>query len=116
MKKPDIKAFGKKAINTSQDAFHIEVFFPSGNMQAEFYGELSCKKKHPDLIHYEDGHIQGTFHFVSASKADLFLACSYFSEIGEEYYCFYTGDLDKPEFVIWTPNTKHFNKRKKEVE
>ena len=113
MKKPNLKAFAEKAIHTSCDAFYCEIFFDGEHN--EFYGELSCKKKHPELISYEDGHIQGTFHFVNYSAGDLYLACSYFAEIGEEYYCFFTAERENPEWVIWTPNSEHYNERSKET-
>ena len=138
MKKPDIKIFGEHTIHTRCDAFFREDFFGDlewakevckgrkvDGMYREFYPDFSCKKDHPKLIEYPpisktDNliRIQGTFNFVDDSMGELYLACSYFAEIGEEYYTFFSCDWDnheRSEWVIWTPNTKHFNKRKKEV-
>ena len=88
-----------------------------------FYGELSCKKKYPKLISYEDGHIQGRFNFVGGSIGDLYLLCSHYAEIGEEYYVFWShsihtsekfGEKDFFDWVVWTPNSEHTNDLKKE--
>ena len=117
MKKPDIKAFAEKTIHQSCDAF-VRGDSLEDKFSFPFYGELSCKKKYPKLISYEDGHIQGRFNFVGGSIGDLYLLCSHYAEIGEEYYTFFSADWDnhdeRCEWVIWTPNTKHFNDRKKE--
>ena len=111
MKKPDIKIFGEHTIHTRCDAFFREDFFGDlewakgvckgrkvpcessfdsrGHYYREFYPDYSCKKDHPKLIEYPPIsktdkliRIQGTFNFVVDSMAELYLACSYFSEIG----------------------------------
>ena len=146
MKKPDIKIFGEHTIHTRCDAFFREDFFGElkwakevckgrkvpcessfdsrGHYYREFYPDYSCKKDHPKLIEYgrpkgdKLPFIQGIFNYLDDSMGELYLACSYFAEIGEEYYTFFSCDWDnheRSEWVIWTPNTKHFNKRKKEV-
>ncbi len=137
MRKPDIKIFGEHTIHTRCDAFYREDFFGDlkwakgvckgrkvNGMYREFYPDYSCKKDHPKLIEYgrpkgdNFPYIQGIFNFLNDSMGELYLACSYFAEIGEEYYTFFSCDWDnheRSEWVIWTPNTKHFNKRKKEV-
>ena len=123
MKKPNLKVFAEKTINSSCDAFVREDFFPIGGMHPEFYEELSCKKKYPKLISYEDGHIQGRFDFVGESVGDLYLLCSHYAEIGEEYYVFWShsihtsekfGEKDFFDWVVWTPNSEHYNDLKKE--
>jgi hypothetical protein len=119
MKKPDLKAFAKRAIDQSCDAYYYDVFFGSGGMCPEFYGELSCKKKHPKLIDYEDGHIQGRFNFLKdadygGSIGDLYLLCSHYAEIGEEYYVFWWGNSKEQRWVVWIPNSEHYNDLKKE--
>jgi len=141
MKKPDIKTFGEHTIHTRCDAFFRGDFFGDlkwakevckgtyaqkvNGVYREFYPDYSCKKYHPKLIEYESPkednlpYIQGIFNYLDDSMGDLYLACCYFAEIGEEYYTFFSADWDnhdgRCEWVIWTPNTKHFNKRKKEV-
>ena len=134
MKKPDIKIFGEHTIHTRCDAFFREDFFGDlkwakevckgrkvNGMYREFYPDYSCKKDHPKLIEYETPKednlpfIQGIFNYLDDSMGDLYLACTYFAEINEEYYTFFSADLDshdgRCEWVIWTPNTKHFNER-----
>ena len=139
IKKPNIKAFGKGAIHSRCDAFKDDAFvIPHCWEDAtkengirvqweggqEFYPHYSCKHELPEIIEYEGGYMQGTYNFVNDSKAELFLACSYFAEMGWEYYVFFShsihksekyGEQDHYDWCIWTPNTKHFNKRKKEV-
>ena len=152
MKKPDIKIFGEHTIHTRCDAFFREDFFGDlewakgvckgrkvpcessfdsrGHYYREFYPDYSCKKDHPKLIEYgrpkgdKLPYIQGIFNYLDDSMGELYLACSYFAEIGEEYYVFFShsihksekyGEQDHYDWCIWTPNTKHFNKRKKEV-
>ena len=121
MKKPNLKAFAEKAIHTSCDAFYCEIFFDGEHN--EFYGELSCKKKIPKLISYEDGHIQGRFNYLGEPLGDLYLLCSHYAEIGEEYYVFWShsihssekfGEKDFFDWVVWTPNSEHYNDIKKE--
>ena len=135
MKKPKLKDFGKGAIHTRCDAFMDDEFIKphiwedktkKGDTRIEweagqeFYPEYSCKPELPKIIEYEGGYYQGSYNFVDDSKAELFLACSYFAEIGEEYYVFYChsvhttekyGEQDHFEWIIWTPNIKHMNKR-----
>ena len=123
MKKPNLKAFAEKAIESSPDAFYCEDFFEWENR--EFQPTLSCKKEHPKVVrHGNDRTIQGVYHFVSESVGDLYLVCSYFAEIGEEYYVFWSHSIHKSEkfgeqdhfnWVVWTPNMKHqFNHDKEE--
>jgi len=142
MKKPDIKIFGEHTIHTRCDAFFREDFFGDlkwakevckgrqvpcessfdsrGHYYREFYPDYSCKKDHPKLIEYDHEHIQGIFNYLDDSMGDLYLACTYFAEINEEYYTFFSADWDNHEggceWVIWTPNTEHFNDRKIEEE
>ena len=136
---------GRKAIHGSCDAFMddefikphawldkskkagIRVEWKPGN---DFFPHLSCKAELPEIIEYEGGYYQGVYHFVAANtmKKDsraLSAACSWFKEIGEEYYVFWChsiheshkyGEQDQYDWVIWTPNFKHYNKRKVEKE
>ena len=100
---------------------YCEIFFDGEHN--EFYGELSCKKKIPKLINYEDGHIQGRFNYLGEPLGDLYLLCSHYAEIGEEYYVFWShsihtsekfGEKDFFDWVVWTPNSEHYNDIKKE--
>ena len=131
MKKPDIKTFGEGAIHTRCDAFMDDSFIVPHIFEdktvwkagQEFSPDYSCSPELPEVIAYEGEHMQGTFNFVSDSKAELYLACSYFREIGQRYFVFFShtvhttekyGEQDHFDWCIWTPNTKHLNKRKKE--
>jgi len=136
MKKPNLKAFAKKAIHTRCDAFMDDEFIV-GNLSdnktvweagQEFYPEYSCSPELPEVIPYEGNYMQGIYNCVTANSAKkgskaLLSTCSYFAEIGEEYYVFWChtihktekyGEQDHFDWCIWTPNTKHYNDRKKE--
>ena len=116
------KAFADQAIHTSCDAFFREDFFGyrKGEAGQEYYPELSCGKKLPkwqDLKDFgsNDGieTIQGRFNYLTNSASDLWLVCSHFADIGEEYYVFFQADWDgntDQEWVVWTPNSEHYNK------
>jgi hypothetical protein len=115
------KAFADKAIHSSCDAFWREDFFDYspgkyGYAGGEYYPELSWNMEPiPEPIIEEEDHmrVQGTFHFVGDSVADLHLVCSHFADIGEDYYVFFQADWDgntDSEWVVWTPNAEHYNK------
>ena len=130
MKKPNLKAFAEKAIHTSCDAFYCEIFFGElfapEDKHREFYPDISCKKKHPAPFFVDrdvDGSIQGRFNYLGESVGDLYLLCSHYAEIGEEYYVFWShsihtsekfGEKDFFDWVVWTPNSEHYNDLKKE--
>ena len=117
------KAFADQAIHSSCDAFFREDFFSyiagdNGYAGGEYYPELSCKAKLPtpgnmSTTYEGEMWVQGTFHFLTDSAADLHLVCSHFADIGEDYYVFFQADWDgntEQEWVVWTPNTEHYNK------
>ena len=116
------RAFADKAIHSSCDAFWREDFFDYspgkyGYAGGEYYPELSWNMEPiPEPIpieEEEDMRVQGTFHFVGDSAADLHLVCSHFADIGEDYYVFFQADWDgntDSEWVVWTPNAEHYNK------
>jgi hypothetical protein len=112
------RAFADTAIHTSCDAFFREDFFAYSEGEAghEYYPKLSCGKKLPKWQELEDfgstdgiEKIKGTFHFLTDSAADLHLVCSHFADIGEDYYVFFNVS-ETSGWVIWTPNTEHYNK------
>jgi hypothetical protein len=112
------KAFADQAIHTSCDAFFREDFFAyrKGEAGQEYYPELSCGKDLPICSFSDDEDdltIQGVFHHLTNSASDLWLVCSHFADIGEEYYVFFQADWDgntDQEWVVWTPNSEHYNK------
>ena len=112
------KAFADQAIHTSCDAFFREDFFAysEGEAGQEYYPELSCGKKLPkwqDLKDFgsNDGieTIQGRFNYLTKSASDLWLVCSHFADIGEEYFVFFNVS-ETSGWVVWTPNSEHYNK------
>ena len=118
----DKKAFVTHAIGTRCHAFFDEYWFSyqKGEMGQEFYPELSCKKTPPDWdFEGDDQEINGTkingtmcFMDMDGGIANLYLACNYFNEIGEDYFVFWDcrdADHDNgiTQWVIWLPNEKH---------
>jgi len=108
------KAFADQAIHTSCDAFLREDFFGyrKGEAGQEYYPELSCGKDLPICSFSDDEDdltIQGVFHLLTNSASDLWLVCSHFADIGEEYYVFFNVS-ETSGWVVWTPNSEHYNK------
>ena len=119
----DKKAFVTHAINTRCHAFFDELWFSfkEFEMGQEFYPELSCNKTPPDWDAegdqiLNDQEINGTMCFMGmdGGMANLYLACNYYNEIGEEYYVFWDcRDADHEngitQWVIWLPNVNFPN-------
>ena len=115
----DKKAFVTHAIGTRCHAFFDELWFSyrDGEMGQEFYPELSCNKTpqdYKDSVDYEE--IKGTMCFMGmdGGMADLYLACNYYNEIGEDYFVFWDcRDADHEngitQWVIWLPNVNYSN-------
>ena len=108
----DKKAFVEQAIETRCNAFFDEWWFSfqEGEMGQEFYPELSCKKTPPDWdAEGDDEEINGTMGFMdmTGGMANLYLACNYYYEIGEDYFVFWDcrdEDINKHRWMIWLPN------------
>ena len=117
--KLDKKPFVEQAINTRCHAFFNELWFKYQNAggHEEYYPELSCNKKLPKLDMCPlNGGIQGTMCFMDmdGGMANLYLACNYYNEIGEDYFVFWDcRDADHEngitQWVIWLPNVDYPN-------
>ena len=124
--KLDKKPFVEQAINTRCRAFRNHIWFGTtgdnvvkdGLMGQEFYPELSCKKAppEPEINGVYDSDIQGTMCFMDmdGGMANLYLACNYYNEIGEDYFVFWDcRDADHEngitQWVIWLPNVDYPN-------
>ena len=107
----DKKAFVEQAIETSCLAFFDEWWFSfqEGEMGQEYYPELSCKKTPPEVeTNPHNEGIQGTMCFIDMTGgiANLYLACNYYNEIGEDYFVFWDcrdEDIHKHRWLIWLP-------------
>ncbi len=117
------KVFVDKAIKGSCDAHLTEDLFSyeEGEAGPGYHPELSCGKKLPrwqglkDFGDTDGGvRIQGRFNFLGECVSDLYLVCSHFADIGEDYYVFWShtihAEKDFFDWVIWTPNSEHYNK------
>ena len=123
--KLDKKPFVEQAINTRCRAFRNHIWFGTtgdnvvkdGLMGQEFYPELSCNKTPPDWdAEDDDQEINGTMCFMGmdGGMANLYLACNYYNEIGEDYFVFCDfRDADYEngitQWVIWLPNVNYSN-------
>lgn len=99
--------FAELAVHTRCDAFlNEQSHFPFE--QIENINKLDGAFLKPDE-YFKGRMINGTYHFVNESVADLKLVCEDFDRRGLKYFVFWNegeSRINHAEYVIWTPELK----------